>query len=69
MTSLLLDRVKDKLINGALAVTGEQWPIFIYHGYSYDREDPWNGLFRSSLLVMVSDRPFFDLGCLHFPFP
>lgn len=37
-----------------MPVRGDQWPIFIYAGYSYDPEDPWNGLLRSSLLVSVS---------------
>jgi hypothetical protein len=46
-------RIKEKLRNAELAVTGDQWPIFLYHGYQYDEEDPWNGLFRSSLLVTV----------------
>jgi hypothetical protein len=49
-----LYRIKEKLRNGELAVTGDQWPIFLYHGYRYDKDDPWNGLFRSSLLVTVS---------------
>lgn len=35
-------------------VTGDQWPIFVYAGYTYDPEDPWNGLFRSPLLVCVN---------------
>ncbi|KIM76841.1 hypothetical protein PILCRDRAFT_77388 [Piloderma croceum F 1598] len=42
---------KEKLRSGEMAVTGDQWPIFLYHGYSYGPEDPWNGLFRSSILV------------------
>lgn len=37
-----------------MAVAGDQWPIFLYHGYCYDSEDPWNGLFRSTILVSVS---------------
>lgn len=37
-----------------MPVRGDQWPIFIYAGYNYDPEDPWNGLLRSSLLVSVS---------------
>jgi hypothetical protein len=37
-----------------MAVSGDQWPIFLYHGYNYDPEDPWNGLFRSTLLVYVT---------------
>jgi hypothetical protein len=47
-------RVKAKLKSGEILVTGDQWPIFLYAGYSYDPEDPWNGLLRSSLLVSVS---------------
>ena len=38
-------------------VSDDQWPIFLYHDYNYDAEDPWNGLFQSILLVSV--------GCLH----
>jgi len=34
-----------------MAVAGDQWPIFLYQGYNYDPEDPWNGLFRGSLLI------------------
>jgi hypothetical protein len=45
--------VKEKLRNGEMAVSGDQWPIFIYQGYIYDPEDPWNGLFRSTLLISV----------------
>jgi len=42
---------KQKLRSGELAPSGDHWPTFLYHGYQYDHEDPWNGLFRSSLLV------------------
>jgi hypothetical protein len=51
-------RTKEKLRSGELAVPGDQWPIFLYYGYIYDPEDPWNGLFRSSLLVSVSCMSF-----------
>ena len=47
-------RTKEKLCNGEIAPSGDQWPIFLYHGYNYDSEDPWNGLLRSALLVSVS---------------
>jgi hypothetical protein len=46
--------IKERLRSGEMAVCGDQWPIFLYDGYSYDPEDPWNGLFRSALLVSVS---------------
>ena len=47
-------RTKAKLRNGQLQVIGDLWPIFLYAGYSYDVEDPWNGLLHSGLLVSVS---------------
>jgi hypothetical protein len=50
----MLRRVKDKLRSGEIAVSGDQWPIFIYADFTYDPEDPWKGLLRSSLLVSVS---------------
>ena len=37
-----------------MMVSGDQWPIFIYQGYSYNVDDPWNGLFRSAILISVS---------------
>jgi len=50
----MIYRTKDKLKSGEIAVSGDQWPIFIYAGYAYDSEDPWNGLLRSNLLISVS---------------
>jgi hypothetical protein len=47
-------RIKAKLRSGEMAVSGDQWPIFVYQGYTYDPEDPWNGLLRSTILVSVS---------------
>ncbi|KAG2752866.1 hypothetical protein P692DRAFT_201838181 [Suillus brevipes Sb2] len=42
---------KAKLQSGEIIVTGDQWPLFLYADYHYDSEDPWNGLFRSTLLA------------------
>jgi hypothetical protein len=47
-------RIKEKLQSGELSVPGDQWPVFLYHGYTYNSEDPWNGLFRSTLIIFVS---------------
>ena len=33
---------------------GTSGQFFLYAGYVYDHEDPWNGLLRSGLLVSVS---------------
>jgi hypothetical protein len=51
---VVLRRIKEKLRHSELMVAGDQWLIFLFHGYSYDLEDPWNGLLRSQLLVSVS---------------
>ncbi|KAI6012831.1 hypothetical protein EDC04DRAFT_2870886 [Pisolithus marmoratus] len=40
-----------KLMNGEIQVPGDQWLVFLYADYTYDPEDPWNGLLCSGLLV------------------
>jgi hypothetical protein len=52
-SQLTVHRVKEQLRSGTLLVSGDQWPIFLFQGYRYDADDPWNGLLRSSLLVSV----------------
>jgi hypothetical protein len=42
-------------------VPGDQWPIFLYKDYTYDPENPWNGLFRSTLLLSVMYQLFYPL--------
>ena len=42
-----------KLASGQIAVSGDQWPMLVYENLKYDHDDPWNGLFRSHLLVCV----------------
>jgi hypothetical protein len=37
-----------------MLIPGDQWPVFIYHGFNYNPDDPWNGAFQSALLVSVS---------------
>ena len=56
-------RTRAKLVNGEIQVAGDQWPVFLYADYSYDAEDPWNGLLRSGLLVAVRS-PFFSVSFL-----
>jgi hypothetical protein len=50
----IFNSIKEKLRSGEMAMSGDQWPIFVYHGYDYDPDDPWNSLFWSTLLVSVS---------------
>ncbi|KAF8332946.1 hypothetical protein F5887DRAFT_1063780 [Amanita rubescens] len=42
---------RTKLTSGQLAVKGDQWPLILYAKQEFDSEDPWDGLFRSELLV------------------
>ena len=51
---VILPRVKAKLRNGDIVIPGDHWPILLYARYEYNSEDPWKGLFRSSILVSVS---------------
>jgi hypothetical protein len=48
-----VNSIKEKVRSGELTTSGDEWPVFLYHGYSCDPNDPWNGLLRSSLLVKV----------------
>ena len=47
-------RVRSDLANGVMTVSGDQWPVLVYENQEYDPEHPWEGLFRSKLLVWVS---------------
>ena len=46
--------MRAKLCSGELVVRGDQWPLLVYTNQEFDPEDPWNGLFRSRLLVWVA---------------
>lgn len=34
-------------------IRGDQWPILIYEDCRFDPENPWKGLLRNSLLVLI----------------
>ncbi|KAI6043871.1 hypothetical protein EDC04DRAFT_2866071 [Pisolithus marmoratus] len=51
-------QTRTKLMNGEIQVPGDQWSVFLYAGYTYDLEDPWNGLLHSSLLVSAYKHVF-----------
>ena len=55
----IVSRTRAKLVNGEIQVAGDQWPVFLYADYSYNPEDPWNGLLCSGLLVVVRSPLFF----------
>ncbi|KAG2743180.1 hypothetical protein P692DRAFT_20878814 [Suillus brevipes Sb2] len=42
---------KQSLKSGETAVRGDQWPMFLYAGYVYDPDAPWQGLLRSDILI------------------
>lgn len=50
---LTLSRVREGLRSGVLGA-GDEWPYFLYDNNAFDAEDPWEGFFRSALLVNVS---------------
>jgi hypothetical protein len=54
----MLTRIKQKLQSGEIAVSGDQWPLFLYANEVYDPDDPWNSLLRSRLLINVSSPVF-----------
>ncbi|KIM86282.1 hypothetical protein PILCRDRAFT_65386, partial [Piloderma croceum F 1598] len=43
--------IKEQLRSGELVIPGDQWPVFLYANYTFDAEDPWKGVFRSSILA------------------
>jgi hypothetical protein len=45
--------VREKLSSGEMPVRGDQWPMLVYADQEYDPEEPWEGLFRSRILVWV----------------
>jgi len=46
-------RVREQLSSGELSVRGDQWPMLVYADQEYDPQEPWEGLFRSQILVWV----------------
>jgi hypothetical protein len=49
----LIESIKEQLRGGELVIPGDQWPVFLYANSTFDAEDPWKGVFRSSILVSV----------------
>ncbi|KAF7967745.1 hypothetical protein HWV62_33274 [Athelia sp. TMB] len=45
------EKIRQGLCTGELAVPGELWPLFVYENFTFDRAQPFVGLFRSTLLV------------------
>jgi hypothetical protein len=50
----LIESIREQLSSGELVIPGDQWPVFLYANYTFDVEDPWKGVFRSSILVFIS---------------
>ncbi|KAF8224596.1 hypothetical protein L208DRAFT_1310503, partial [Tricholoma matsutake] len=43
--------VHEKLSNGEMPVHGDQWLMLVYADQEHDSKNPWEGLFRSCILV------------------
>ncbi|KAJ3505635.1 hypothetical protein NMY22_g17512 [Coprinellus aureogranulatus] len=50
--------VRRDLASGQLVPSGDMWPRFLFRGYRYNSKDPWDGLLRSSLLVLAFKHVF-----------
>ena len=59
-------RTRTKLASGQLTVKGDQWPLMLYAKQEFDAEEPWDGLFRSELLVWVRTLLFYFRIILYF---
>ena len=53
MLQLTSIRIKEGLRTGHLKLSSDQWPLFLYKQYTYDPDDPWKGLLRSTILIFV----------------
>ncbi|TEB22934.1 hypothetical protein FA13DRAFT_1640577 [Coprinellus micaceus] len=51
-------KIRRDLKSGQLSPAGDLWPRFLYRGFEYNSKDPWEGLLRSSLLVMAYKHVF-----------
>ena len=60
ITSHTYPRVHGKLSSGEMTVRGNQWPMLLFVNEEYDPDNPWEGLFRSQLLVWVHNLLIFS---------
>ena len=60
-------RTSAKLASGEMVVRGDQWPLLVYTKQVFNPEEPWDGLFRSELLVWVHTHPSLSSYLPHFP--
>ncbi|KAF6756502.1 hypothetical protein DFP72DRAFT_846797 [Ephemerocybe angulata] len=51
-------KIRRDLASGQLVPSGDLWPRFLYRSYEYNPDNPWQGLFRSSLLVSAFKHVF-----------
>ncbi|TEB28913.1 hypothetical protein FA13DRAFT_1632890, partial [Coprinellus micaceus] len=59
------DKIRRDLASGALVPTGDLWPRFLYRYFEYNPKEPWEGLFRSSLLVKAYKHIFTSPSSVH----
>jgi hypothetical protein len=60
-------RTSAKLASGEIIVRGDQWPLLVYAKQRFNPEEPWDGLFRSELLVWVRTHLSPSSYSPHFP--
>jgi len=58
-------RIRAKLSSSEMTVRGDQWPLLVYAMQKFDPEEPWDGLFRSELLVWVRTCSMISILIIH----
>ncbi|KAF6765313.1 hypothetical protein DFP72DRAFT_798048, partial [Ephemerocybe angulata] len=51
-------KIRRDLASGQLVPSGDLWPRFLFRAFEYNPANPWEGLFRSSLLVSAYKHVF-----------
>jgi hypothetical protein len=52
-----MSSTRARYLSGIFSIWGTDMPVFLYEDYTYNEEDPEEGLFRGSFLVCVSPDP------------
>lgn len=63
--SHILLRTRAAFLSGDFMIWGVDLPVFLYEDYTYNQEDPEEGLFRGAFLVCVSPDMFHHLTSVY----
>jgi hypothetical protein len=63
--SQVLSRTRAAFLSGTFTIWGSDMPVFLYEDYTYNQEDPEEGLFRGPFLVCVSPDIFHHFTAMY----